>query len=168
MNLEDIRDDDLVFVDANILLYSFQAYSKQCHELIYRIDRKKVRGACSTVVVAEMCHRCMLLEARSKERLSTSNPVRALSQHPAFVMKLAEYANVVRDLLNSEITVEPVYSADLAVALELQKQHGLLTNDSTNLAVIKRLGIRGIATADASFDAIPGLTVYIPSDIVIS
>lgn len=48
---------------------------------------------------------------------------------------------------------------------ELQSQHGLLTNDALNLAVIKRLGLQEIATADSNFDHVPGLIVYRPSDL---
>src|SRR2546426_6460359 len=133
MNLEDIHNDDVVFVDANILIYAAQAQSRQCRQLLRRIDGKAVRGVCTTVVVAELCHRSMLNEARSKSLITGSNPARALSQRREIVIQLSEYPEIVRDVLNSELTVEPVQTADLMVGLELQKQHGLLTNDSLNL-----------------------------------
>jgi predicted nucleic acid-binding protein len=72
----------------------------------------------------------------------------------------------VRDILNSELDVEPVQPGDLTLALELQRLHGLLTNDSMHLAVAKRLGIHGIATADGSFENVPGIIVYKPTDLV--
>ena len=78
---------------------------------------------------------------------------------------LSEYAEIVRDILNSELAVEPVLPGDLMVALELQKRHGLLTNDSLNLAVAKRLVLRGMATADPGFDNVPGIIIYKPNDI---
>lgn len=165
MNLEDIRNEEVVLVDANILIYAAQAQSRQCRQLLRRIDGKAVRGVCTTVAVAEVCHRSMLNEARSKSLITGSNPARALSQRREVVIQLSEYAELVRDILNSELTIEPVQTTDLLVALELQKQHGLLTNDSLNLAAARRLGLRGIATADKSFDNVPGLIVYRPDDI---
>jgi predicted nucleic acid-binding protein len=56
---------------------------------------------------------------------------------------------------------------DFAVALELQRQHGLLTNDSLNLAVAKRLGIKEIVTADTHFDAVQGIIIYKPDDLIL-
>ncbi len=66
---------------------------------------------------------------------------------------------------DSTITFEPIHPQDLQTALELQKLHGLLTNDSLNLATAKRLGIQSIATADKSFDTVQGVIVYRPTDI---
>jgi hypothetical protein len=42
----------------------------------------------------------------------------------------------------------------------------LLTNDSVNLAVVRRLGINGIATANGNFDSIQDFVIYKPDDIV--
>jgi predicted nucleic acid-binding protein len=41
----------------------------------------------------------------------------------------------------------------------------LLTIDSLNLAVARRLGIHEIATTDSNFDHIQGLIVYKPGDL---
>jgi len=165
MNLADIRNDEVVFVDTNILIYAGQGQSPQCRQLLQRIDGKAVRGVCTTIVAAELCHRSMLNEARSKHLIFGSNPAKALSQRRELVSQLSDYADIVRDILNSELAVEPVQTGDLMVALELQKQHGLLTNDSLSLAVARRLGLRGIATADPGFDNVPGIIVYKPEDI---
>jgi predicted nucleic acid-binding protein len=64
---------------------------------------------------------------------------------------------LVRDILNSELAIQPVLAPDLMVALELQKQHGLLTNDSINLDVAKRLSLDGLATADSGFNSVHGI-----------
>jgi predicted nucleic acid-binding protein len=81
------------------------------------------------------------------------------------VQGLSIYAQNTRDLLDSPIIFEPILTKDFYVALELQKQHGLLTNDSLNFAVARRLGLQALATADQSFDNVPGLIVYKPEDI---
>lgn len=125
MNLEDIPDDEAVFVDANILIYAAQEQPVQCRQLLQRIDGKTVRGVCTPVVVAELCHRSMLNEARAKQLISGSNPAKALSQRRDLISQLSEYAEIVRDILNSELAVEPVQPGDLTLALELQRLHGL-------------------------------------------
>jgi len=165
MNLADIRSEAVVFIDTNILIYAGQGLSRQCRQLLDRIDGRAVRGVCSTVVVAELCHRGMINEARAKGLIAYSNPAKALSQRREVVRQLSEYGEIVRDILGGELTVEPIQATDFLVALELQKQHGLLTNDSLNLAAAKRLGIQEIATADANFDNVQGLIVYKPEDI---
>ena len=125
-----------------------------------------VTGVISEFVVAEFCHRRMMQEAQSSGWAS-SNPARALSQHPEMVRRMSVYGDDVRGLLNGELQWNPTTAPDFAVALELQKQHGLLTNDSLLLAVARRLGIAEIATADSHFDNIQGLIVYKPEDLII-
>jgi predicted nucleic acid-binding protein len=79
---------------------------------------------------------------------------------------MSVYGDDVRGLLSGELQLNPTTPSDFAVALELQKQHGLLTNDSLLLAVAHRLGIAGIATTDSHFDDIPGLIIYKPDDLI--
>ena len=83
------------------------------------------------------------------------------------VRQLSVYAEDVRDLIDGGLIIEPVRPEDFLVALEIQEQHGLLTNDSLNLAVAKRLGIREIATADKAFDSVQGAIVYKPEDLIL-
>jgi hypothetical protein len=44
--------------------------------------------------------------------------------------------------------------------------HGLLTTDSINLAIARRLGITEIATVASNLDTIQGLIVYKLEDVV--
>jgi len=164
MNLNDILNGSRVFVDANIILYALDHKSPSCRRFLSRCDGKAVDGTISTVTLAEVAHRRMVEEARS-QGLTGSNPARALGRRPELIRQLNVYAEDVRDLLAGELNVEPVRQDDFFVALELQKNHGLLTNDSLNFAVAKRLGIQGIATADANFDSVQGLIVYKPEDV---
>ena len=167
MNLEDIHDAEAVFVDSSILIYAAQGQSRQCRHLFARIDDHGVRGVCTTAVLAEVCHRSMLTEARSKELILGSNPARALSQRREAISHLTEYAEIVRDILNTEIGVESILAQDFHVALELQQRYGLLTNDSLNLAVARCLGLEALATTDTHFDGVPGIVVYRPDDLLV-
>ena len=55
--------------------------------------------------------------------------------------------------------------ADLiATAASLGQQQGLLTNDALIVAVMLANGLSKIASNDADFDRVPGLTRYAPPD----
>lgn len=165
MSLRDIPDGALIFVDANIFVYAVERRCPECRQLLDRIDGDAVSAFSSAIVLAEVCHRRMINEAKEVGLISGANPARLLGRKPEGVRGLRIYAQNTRDLLDSPITFEPVRLEDFYVALELQKQHGLLTNDSLNFAVAKRLGIQAIATADKSFDNVPGIVIHKPEDI---
>lgn len=106
----------------------------------------------------------MMQEAQSRG-LADSNPARALGQNKRLIQQLTQYANEARDLLGGGLDVVTVKIEDYYLALELQGQHGLLTIDSLNLAVARRLGIQETATTDSNFDHIQGLIVYKHEDL---
>ena len=165
MNLPDILNGAAVFVDANIFVYAVERRSPQCRQLLDRIDGEAVRAFSSAVALAEVCHRRMVNEAKEAGLISGANPARLLGKKPGGIQGLSIYAQNVRDLLDSPIVFEPIRPEDFYVALELQRQHGLLTNDSLNLAVARRLGLQELATADTNFDGVQGIIVYKPADI---
>jgi predicted nucleic acid-binding protein len=133
--------------------------------LLDQIDDGDVRAFSSAIVVAEVGYRRMINEAREAGLVTGSNPARLLGRKPGGIQSLSHYAQNVRDLLDSPVAFETIRLEDFYVALELQRQHGLMTNDSLNLAIARRLGLHGLATADSGFDRVPGLLVYKPSDI---
>ena len=88
-----------------------------------------------------------------------------MGHNPALIGQLQQYARDVEDVLAGELAVLPIEPADLRAALELQRQHALLTNDSLHLAAARRTGLNLLATSDPNFDAVPGLTVFKPDDV---
>ena len=164
MNLDDISDGGSVFVDANVILYALDHKSAGCRRFVARCHARALEGTISTVTLAEIEHRRMVEESRANG-LTGSNPARTLAHRPELIRELRIYAEDVRDLLAGDLHVEAVRPEDFYVALELQRQHGLLTNDSLNLAVAKRLGIAAVATADAAFDRVHGFIIYKPDDL---
>lgn len=165
MNLEDLRNGTRVFIDANILIYSSRRSSPQCRALLLRCGSGELEGTITTTILAEFSHRRMIEEAKVKG-LVGSNPARALGENRSLLRSLSAYADEVRDLLGGGLQVEPILPEDFHLALEFQQKFTLLTNDSLNLAVARRLGVSEIATADKGFDSAQGFIVYKPSDIV--
>jgi len=164
MSLEEIEEGSTVFIDTNALIYARTGKSEECRHLIARCQSLAVNGVISGFVVAEFCHRRMMQEAQAGGR-AARNPSRALAQRPDLVMRLSVYADDVRALLGGELTLRNPDEIDFAVSLEFQRQFGLLTIDSINLAVMRRSGINEIVTADANFDRVEGLVIYKPDDL---
>jgi predicted nucleic acid-binding protein len=166
MNLDDIHNGSRVLIDANILIYALRGSSPQCRALLTRCDAGAVEGWITTSIVAEFSHRRMIQEAQALGLVS-SNPARSLAEKPSILRQLNRYQEEVRDLLSGGLQIESLRPDDFHLALEFQRQFGLLTNDSLNLAVARRLALADLVTADHGFDAAQGFIIYKPADIVI-
>jgi predicted nucleic acid-binding protein len=166
MNLDDLRNGSRVLLDANILIYGHRRTSRQAANLLSRCASGAIEGTITTGTLAEFSHRRMIQEAQSRG-LVGSNPARALGENRSLLRSLSAYADEVRDLLGGGLFVEPVLPEDFHLALEFQQKFTLLTNDSLNLAVARRLGLGELATADKGFDSAQGFIVYKPTDIVL-
>jgi predicted nucleic acid-binding protein len=164
MSLDVIPAGARVLLDANILIYARRGMSAQSRRLLERCAQHEVTGVLTTIIVAEFRHRRMMQEAQSRG-LAASNPAKALAQNPALVRQLTQYGEEVEDLLSGDLLVLGVENKDFAKADELQRTHGLLTNDSLNLAAGLRAAVNMLATADLQFDSIPGITVFKPDDL---
>lgn len=164
MNLDDITHGSTVLIDEDIFLYARRGRSQQCARLLDRCETKAITGVITTVILAQFCHRQMLIECQDRG-LTAGSPSRAVSHKPELVKQLTAYARDVRFLMGGGLHIETVRPEDFQVALELQAQHGLLTNDALSLAVTKRLGLQEITTVGTTFDQVTGLIVYKPSDI---
>ncbi|TVR55734.1 MAG: PIN domain-containing protein [Puniceicoccaceae bacterium] len=164
MNLADLRDGACVLVDANLLLYGLRRSSQQSLALLQRCASGAIEGVITTIILAEFNHRRMIQEAQA-QGLVSANPARALGERRNILSRLSAYAEEVRNLISGGLSVEPVLPGDFRLALEFQKNFLLLTNDSLNLAVARRLGVTDIATADKAFESVQGFTVYHPTDI---
>lgn len=164
MSLDEINDGRTIFIDTNVLIYARTSRSEECRKFLARCHSREVNGVISSFVVAEFCHRRMMQEAQTATRL-TSNPAKALAKRPEIVRNLLVYADDVRALISGELALIHSEKTDFAVALEIQRYFGLLTIDSINLAIARRVGISEIATADANFDHVTGIMVRKPSDV---
>jgi predicted nucleic acid-binding protein len=164
MTLDDIPAGVRLLIDANILIYARRGMSEQCRRLVELCARKEVSGVLTSIALAEFCHRRMMQEAQSRG-LTGSNPAKVLSQGAGLVRQLAQYRQEVEDLLASGLLVLAIEEADFVEALELQRLHGLLTNDSLHLAAGLRAGVNFLVTADSQFDTVPGISVFKPGDL---
>jgi predicted nucleic acid-binding protein len=85
-----------------------------------------------------------------------------LRAHPADVQRLTAFRQAVGEVLQSNFQVLMIPPAMLAAAAALCQQIGLLTNDGLIVAVMQAHGLTKLASSDADFDRVPGLTRYAP------
>jgi predicted nucleic acid-binding protein len=164
MTLADVPNGSDVLIDSNILIFSRRQSSAECAAFLSHCVNRQFLGAISILAVSEFCHRQMIYEAQSKSSLG-SNPAKRLGAQPQVVKSLTSYAAEVQQLLASGLRILNIEHADFAIALQVQKTFGLLTNDSRMAAVAIRHGIRAIATADSHFDSVTCLDIYKPTDV---
>jgi predicted nucleic acid-binding protein len=141
MILADLPTGSDIVIDSNILIYARGRLSAECENLLKRCARMEFVPAIATITLAEFCHRQMVYEAQAATALG-SNPARRLASRPELVRTLTKYSAHVQELLNAGIRILTIESADFAAALKIQKDFGLLTNDSLIAATAIRQGIR--------------------------
>ncbi len=85
------------------------------------------------------------------------------AHHPAEVQKLTAFRQAIDRGLQSRLQVLTVLPPLLATAAVLNQRIGLLTHDGLIVAVMQANGLNKIASHDADFDRVPGLTRYAPA-----
>lgn len=165
MNIREIRKGTPVVVDANIILYAIRHESLQCESFLRRCAEREVYGILPAHVVAEVMHRLMVAEARENGWIGGANPVKQLSEKPDRVRLLVRYEDAVKSLLAMGLRFESLLKEDVVTALGVQREFGLMTNDSLLIAVSKRLGTEAVASADRSFASVRGVILYSPDDL---
>src|SRR5215471_3348909 len=150
-----------VFIDANIFVYHFtQApLTSACTSFLQRVEAGDLQGITSVVILAEVAHRLMILEAIRTLGLSPRTAVKKLKEQPDLVRQLSHYKVVAEHIPSFNVTVEPVTFAHFRTAQSLSVLYGLLTNDSLTAAIMQALGVTDIASNDPDLVAVPSLTI---------
>ena len=165
MKLEDLPDGTRILVDANILIYHFSGISLECRAFRQRCESRQVEAFTGVHIVLEVTHRLMILEALQKGLITGGQPARKLQEQPEIIKVLHEYNQSVQHIPRLNIRVRTVTSADVRASEAIRVQEGVMTNDSVTVALMRKLGLTAIATADADFDNLSALSVYQPRDI---
>src|SRR5262249_19662111 len=138
-------------------------FGPACTDLLERIERQELAGFTSTHVLSEVAHRLMTLEAITLFGRPQANIGNWLRTHPAEVAKLTHFRQAIDHTVQSSLQIVTVSRADLATAAALCQQIGLLTNDALVVAVMQAHGLTKLASLDADFDRVPGVTRYAPA-----
>jgi predicted nucleic acid-binding protein len=165
MKLEDVPEGGRIFVDANILIYHFSGISFDCRSFLERCESRQIDAFTGVHIILEVTHRLMILEAQNKGLISGSQPARKLKEKPDIIKSLSDYNRSVRQIPKMGIRITGLSPTIIRVSETVRTQHGLMTNDSVTVALMRKRNLTNIATHDSDLKHIPGLTVYRPQDI---
>jgi predicted nucleic acid-binding protein len=155
-----------VFLDANCLVYEATAdptYGPACKRLLERIENKELPGYTSAHVLAEMAHRLMTIEAATLLSRPLTGMANWLRRHPAEVQRLTRHRRAIDEVAAIPLTILPVGGPLVSRAADLSSQFGLLTNDALIVTVMQDNGLNTLASLDADFDRVSGITRYAPA-----
>jgi predicted nucleic acid-binding protein len=130
---------------------------------IWRIEHQDLVGFTSTSVVSEMAHRLMTLEACALFGWTYAGIARRLRQHSAQVQQLRRFRQSIQEVPQYRIQVLTVAAGLIDACAALSQQTGLLHNDAVIVAVMQANRLTNLASHDADFDRVPGLTRYAPA-----
>jgi predicted nucleic acid-binding protein len=165
MTFDDVPAGIAIFLDANTLVYHFTndpQFGAPCTRLLERIRRREIGGLTSTHVLADMAYRVLTIEACIAYGYSYTGINRRLKRHPADVQRLTRFRQAVDDVPAYGVQILPVTPGLIPDACAISQQTGLLTNDALVVAIMRQHGLDALASHDADFDRVPGLTRYAP------
>jgi predicted nucleic acid-binding protein len=165
MTFADLVAGDAVFVDANTFIYHFApdpVLGPPCSQLLQRIENQELNGFTSLRMLSEVAHKLMTLEANKLFSWPLTGMANRLRRHPAEVQRLTSSQGAINRVAASRV---PVLAAPLSLLVDaaaIIKQTGLLINDALIVALMRANGLNRLASHDADFDRVPGLTRYAP------
>ena len=165
MTFADLLAGEGIFLDANPLVYHFAPdplFGPACNQLIARAGNQQILAFTSTHVLSEVAHHLMTLEASALFGW-TSKVVEHLKHQPGAVQKLTNFRQAIEKVPHLSIQVLIVPTGLIATAAAISQLYGLLSNDALIVAVMQAHGLTNLASNDADFDRVAGLTRYAPA-----
>ena len=166
MNLDAIPAGLAVFVDANALLYYFTAYphyGSAFQNLLDRIENKEISGFTSAHVLTEVVDRLMTIEACQRFGWPAQGIAQRLRKHPAEVQQLTRSRQALDEITLIGVDVLPIGKTHVSLGADISRQLGLLCGDALVVAVMQAHALTNLASKDADFDRVPGITRYGPA-----
>jgi predicted nucleic acid-binding protein len=165
MTFTDIPAGAAVFLDANVLVYattSHPAYGVACEGLLDRIEHQDIQGFTSSPVLADVAHRLMTMEACDRFGWPVQGIASRLRRHPGEVQQFVSPRRAVDEILAARLQILPVGVDPVSRAVDLARPFGLLMGDALIVAVMQAHGLSHLASLDADFDRVQGLSRYAP------
>jgi predicted nucleic acid-binding protein len=166
MIFDNLQTGDTVFVDANTLIYHFTNHPKfgaPCTRLLERIELNDLRGFTASNCLADVAHRVMTIEAMGRMGWPATSLASRLKKHHKEIPKLVIYQQATAKVGQLGIRILAISEQLVLAATSFSQQFELLTDDALIVAVMHDQGLTKIASEDADFDPVPGLTRYGPA-----
>lgn len=154
-----------VFIDANVFIYHFTGVSQECREFLARCEHGEVFGVTGILVLLEVLHRLMMIEAETKKLITPRNVAKKLKEKPEIVKRLKDYQTYADAILEMGLEILPLDIEIVAMSERYRQEYGLLVNDAVTIALALNHGISALASADRDFERVKELTVYKPTDL---
>lgn len=161
----DLRDfNGRIYIDTNIFLYSafnHPDFGESCKIFLERVDLGKIEGYVSDFVLNEVFHKLMVAEVTKKFTMSTGEAISYIRGNPKVIseletiweeMKLIEESNIV---ILKNITVFPEF-------VQISREYNLMATDAFHVTVMKKSGIKNIATFDKDSERVDFIRVWKP------
>lgn len=168
-NLADFVADVPIFVDANIFLFHVfddEKHGKAATSFLTRIENEETEALTSSLVVDEVFFKILVQEAAAHLKRPTIWNIKQAMKEKAFVEKVyapvLEYKAYLESLAFLGMRIVEVTGAHLLTAADIGAEVGLLITDAAHVAVVRERGISHLATADADFFNIEGITIWTP------
>jgi predicted nucleic acid-binding protein len=158
---------DVIYLDTNVLVGLVDAasdYHAACAAFFQRVidPDRPIRLITATLTLDEVLF-VLLQEMLIREPYNiTRSRSQYLRDHPDVVRTLMEPIAPLVEAIGVLVTLEPVTAADIDQMQQEMQASGLLPRDAIHLAVMKRLGLRAIASDDAGFDNRQDITLFQP------
>jgi predicted nucleic acid-binding protein len=155
-----------LFFDANTLLYHFSndpRYGAACTQLLKRVELRDLEGFTSAHVLADVAHRLMTLEAISLKGWPAAGIAARLRKHHMLVPQLRVYRQAIAHVPLLGLQVLAISQSLIETATLLSRQFEFLIGDALVVAAMQAKGLTLLASNDADFDRVPGLTRYEPA-----
>ena len=129
----------VAFIDANVPIYAAgraHSYKEPCADTLRLVAESPLSFVTDAEVLQELVHRYL-----AQDRWALGREV------------LRTFALVMQD------RIEPVYAGDILAAADLADRHpGISARDLVHAAVMGRLEVEQVVSADNDFDRLPGIT----------
>lgn len=165
MTFGELPAGQALFIDANILVYYFRpdpVLGPACEQLLQRIENQDLYGFTAAHVLSETAHRLMTDEASQRFAWPMTGIARRMKNHPVLLQQLSRSRQAIDELALVGIRILPVTGALVSRAADRSCQHGLLSSDALIVAVMQAHGLTHLASHDADFDRVPGITRHAP------
>jgi predicted nucleic acid-binding protein len=165
MSFSSIATGSGIFVDANIFVYAFAPdphWGPPCRNLLERIELGELLGFTSSHVLCDVAHRLMTLEACAVFGWPYAGIAARLQRHANEISQLSRFRQAVEAISLIGVQVSPVTARHVESATARSQQFGLLSNDALVVAIMQDHGWTQLASHDADFDRVPGITRHAP------
>jgi predicted nucleic acid-binding protein len=165
MTFDQIPSGTEVFLDANALIYHFTAepmFGAACTRLIERIEQADLRGLTSAEVLSDVAHRMMTIEAIQRFGWPVAGVAARLGKHHSEIANLTLFQQAIERVPQLGVHVWDITLDLVLAAAKLSRQYELLSGDALIVAVMQVHGLTNLASNDADFDRVPGLTRFAP------